>query len=123
MEQEQGHPPKLTPEQMKANRKRLIAALRAPMPKGFHWDFREVSAPHECGTAGCAIGLAMEIGLIDGEAGWPNPTMLASRLAIVTGLSHANSGRIFLAYDSEYENVKLSDVSPEMVATALEAAP
>lgn len=36
---------------------KLIAALEAPMPKGFKFDFGEVYEPHKCGTVGCAIGM------------------------------------------------------------------
>ena len=36
----------------------LARALRAPMPEGFGWDFGTKYQNDECGTVGCAMGLA-----------------------------------------------------------------
>lgn len=37
----------------------LLDVLRQPMPKDFAWDFSQVKVYRGCGTAGCALGLAM----------------------------------------------------------------
>ena len=36
----------------------LSAALRREMPRGFRWDYGCYHEPDDCGTAGCALGLA-----------------------------------------------------------------
>jgi hypothetical protein len=84
----------------------LVAALRGEMPDGFKWDFGIVLYVSECGTAGCAIGLAQVIGLVSDawdeeevaaqfgmtseqvykvffgpyKEGYPTPAMVADRL-------------------------------------------
>ncbi len=48
----------------KQNRMLLAAALRSDMPENFTWGFRNYRIEHDCGTVGCALGLAVEIGLL-----------------------------------------------------------
>jgi hypothetical protein len=106
-----------TPAQRRA---RLIAALRAPLPVGFKWDFTDISYETECGTAGCALGLAALMWpdraemLLDGTL--INDGQIAEFLDIPT----KDVERIFyLFYLYDCDN---SDVTPAMVVDALEAA-
>lgn len=43
---------------MNAHLAKLVTALRAEMPEGFTWYFGVISRPTECGSMGCALGLA-----------------------------------------------------------------
>ncbi len=103
------------------NRARLVAALRAPMPKGFTWDYAETHTKTNCGTLGCAKGLALEIGIpgIRPHHSWTVSDAL--------GLSHALGYEIFLGvatygFDPQIPR-NWSLVTPQMVADKLEAAP
>lgn len=111
-------------EQQLANRKRLIEALRAPqMPKGFTWDFGFFGARVGCGTVGCAVGLAKEIGLTS--------FVSLSKTADVVGLDYVDAAAVFspredIRYDDRHiargYGVPWEQVTPQMVADKLEAA-
>lgn len=112
----------ISPSQRDA-RKRLIAALRAEMPPRFEWNFELVYEEENCGAFGCGIGLAKRIGLID-YAGLAN-------CAEALGLAFDDAKQIFMPTDywneekgervtNDYE-VPWIDVTPQMVADALEA--
>ena len=98
-------------------RARLIEALRAPMPDNFTWDFSDIRYHTDCGTAGCAIGLAMEI--------WPNDRRIIHDYPEkFFGITENEANRIFFScgnYKFAMNDVRPEDVRPEMVADALEA--
>lgn len=102
------------------NRQRLIEALRAPMPTGFEWDFRIVYDKTDCGTAGCAIGLACEL--------WPDEkldTATTGGLANFFDLPRASDAFWTFQTAAGY-NVPshlMKDVTPQMVADKLERFP
>ena len=99
------------------NRTRLIAALRAPMPSGFRWWFPYFLVYDSCGTAGCAMGLAVTLGLMSDTDG---DELLAKKL----GLSESDVGHVFYNEseedDARFYGVAMDQVTPQMVADALE---
>lgn len=104
-----------TSEQLAA-RDRLIAAGRAPMPKGFEWDFSVIWQSGSCGTAGCMIGLAIEIGLIRDEG-----SSKITRLAEKIGITSKDAYDVFLGFYSY--DVPCDAVTPAMVADRLAELP
>lgn len=96
----------------------LIAALRAPMPKHFNWDFNTIYDEKPCGSVGCAIGLAKTIGLIDGAS--------RAELSTALGLSLFTSKAIFVPHcypdgtAEGYGDTLYEEVTPFMVADKLE---
>jgi hypothetical protein len=105
---------------------RLIAALRAPLPHAFRWDFNvicsqdyaddDVEGQHPCGTVGCALGLACQL--------WPEMR------GTFQGISDEAIGAFFgisgdAAYDVFFGDARFygpwqnDDVTPAMVADAL----
>ncbi len=105
-----------------ARRRRLIAALRGEMPAGFTWNFNKTHFRNTCGTVGCAMGLAIEIGVLRPFAGmlfaldWYEP--MAARI----GISKEDSHRIF-GMVSSYGANDPDKVTPAMVADKLEQLP
>ena len=112
------------------NRKILIDELRKiEQYRNFTWDFECILTKVDCGTAGCAIGLACII--------WPNKFQrkeVIPDLFVVTdeeimshfGMTKEEVAKIFYndEYNSEYEvfyGCYNEDVTPNMVADALEA--
>lgn len=104
---------------------KLSAALRQPMPSGYTWDFgivlQEAQSEHHCGTVGCAMGLAYQLGLVPPPEGDPTP----EEAEIIDYLSEPQFGmklsdynRIFMtAYSYGYTFAK---VTPVMVADAID---
>lgn len=100
----------------------LIEALRQQMPKGFIWDYSLGYDKRSCGTAGCALGLAVALGLLKR----PAPGIVAAYSLLkpameMFGLDDAAARRIFYSpetygFDSEDWNA----VTPMMVADELE---
>jgi hypothetical protein len=102
-----------------ALRRRVLAdALRAQMPQGHEWEFGTYLDVHECGTAGCAIGLAHllwpEAGLVEPDD-WGGDTD-DNQVAEFFGLTLEQEQTIF--YSTGYEAGW--NATPEMVADALE---
>ena len=140
-----------TPEQQHANREALITLLRNPTgteqipdayaAKGFvnarnvpvwkngdifYWAFEEeADSLPGCGTVGCALGLShSKLGL--------DPWASQQKEADFFGLFVDDCRRIFYGYQhlfygyqhpNYYGECDLRDVTPEMVADALEKAP
>jgi hypothetical protein len=101
-------------------RLRLIEALRSEMPRGFTWNFSTWHDSYGCGTAGCACGLALEIGLVPRL--WTGNTEPSTAVGRAIGL-HANTARgIFCPADPRrtYGVEYTCAVTPVMVADALE---
>lgn len=103
------------------NRAKLIAALRGKMPPRFIWDFGTVYRESDCGTVGCALGLSMDLGIIDlGRC-----SELSRALAIPGELGRGifvpvqrlGYSGIVVGYGCRY-----GDVTPQMVADKLEGA-
>lgn len=104
------------------NRGRLIAALRMEMPSNFTWAFDVTLNYADCGTVGCAMGLAREIGICT------NLGTLAIAEAI--GIARSEADEIFApndvfdweaeAYICDGYGVAWGEVTPAMVANALE---
>ena len=112
------------------NRKILIDGLRRiEKYKDFTWDFENILTKVNCGTAGCAIGLACII--------WPNkfqskeviPDLFAvtdEEIMSHFGMTKEEVAKIFYNNEgnSEYEvfyGCYNKGVTPNMVADALEA--
>jgi hypothetical protein len=102
-----------------ALRRRILAdALRAQMPKGHEWEFGAYLEVRECGTAGCAIGLAHLL--------WPEAELVEpdafdgdvddDQVAKFFGLTLEQEQLIF--YSDGYE--ARWNATPEMVADALD---
>lgn len=88
----------------------LATALRAPMPERFLWDFTYVHRPHKCGTVGCALGLAREMGLLD-----PREELITNAF----GLQYNEVARVF-GNPGHYGAETHNEVRPEQVADALD---
>lgn len=105
----------------RTNRAKLIAALRGQLPADFAWDFAMFYTPkvlpetpeHEkhCGFAGCAVGLAYHLGMIEHDD--------VDDLARAIGLSQLDTDCLL---SSSYYGLDgfLKSVTPAMVADALE---
>jgi hypothetical protein len=103
-------------------RRKLISALRGEMPEGFEWDFSVILDKGDCGTAGCALGLAYfvlpEFARLVGET--PGSIILNYfSVGRFFGLDKSQIDRIFYNHDLFY-GCKY-DITPRMVADALEA--
>jgi len=95
-------------------RARSIEALRAPMPENFEWKFDTVYKRTECGAVGCALGVAMDIGVV--------ARFTVESVAEALGLTFNDAVAIFSPYDVNYEyGVPYDEVTPAMVADKLEA--
>lgn len=89
--------------------KQLITALRSPLPDNFQWDFNSIHKPTPCGSAGCALGLAEELGL-------PNRCNRWERL---TGIPFNYLQDIF--YGNVFGGeIDYDDITPVMIADKLE---
>ncbi len=114
----------------------LAADLRAQLPPNFIWDFRQTLLNHDdcpnlfeetyhrsCGTAGCAMGYAQVL--------YSNITefnLVEEHLDLeveITDENDPNYGQteadlLFYASEKYYPGCTYSDITPQMVATALE---
>lgn len=108
------------------NRARLIEALRAEMPADYRWNFAVIHRQQSCGTVGCAIGLAIHIGLpvklspaIDSSL---DRSIAATDLAAVFGISKIDAFDIFMSTGAYTGCSRLQPwkITPAMVADALE---
>ena len=97
-----------------AARIRLIEALRAPMPAGFAWRFSNLHVPAKCGAAGCAVGLAYEIGLVDAPCCY--------KVADAIGLDRRQARKIFMPFltTRRYGTRSYGNITPAMVADKIE---
>ncbi len=95
------------------NRTILIEALRSPFPEGFGWNFNVIHRREGCGTLGCAIGLAIEIGLFDKKNNF-GPNDVEVEVVFGEGIY-----RHFSSNNNDY-GVNAKQVTPAMVADALE---
>lgn len=98
-------------------RRRLITALRQQMPDDFVWNFAKWRGQHECGTVGCACGLAVHLGI--------SKSTKIDAMAQAVGLTIDAANRVF--YPSEgwqtfrrYGVWTYAQITPAMVAAALE---
>lgn len=113
-------------------RRVLVAALRRPMPEGFGWNFDTLfrsygndgnDLPEGCGSVGCALGLASLL--------WPEeaetlPYGGDSDVADFFGITSQDVDQVF--YNGPiasgvrpYTSDNGHDITPQMVADALEA--
>lgn len=121
-------------ETVQVNRARLIEALRE-MPENFVWDLSKWREKTACKTTGCAVGLAIEIGLID-QLHWS--IVPTSVLADKIGISRDQAREIFNPatffnpattvgkftspiIEGPFKGHYFFQVTSEMVADALEA--
>lgn len=88
----------------------LEEALRAEMPQGFVWDFSVAHVEGWCGSYGCALGVAQQIGLI--------PNALTTLVEGGFGMRLKEFEAIFGAPDG-YGTSSPSAVTPIMVADEL----
>jgi hypothetical protein len=98
------------------NRRRLIDALRHELPPTFEWNFTTIATPADCGTAGCALGLAQIM--------WPHLEKAIAEdddaaVAAFFGLPKEMVDEIF--YGSDIYKCGMYEVTPGMVADAIEA--
>lgn len=99
-----------------ANLRMLADALEREMPEGWTWDFATVH--NDCGTAGCALGLAIFLGIIVHNLDAAIATAWGYREKVYFGLDGAEANRIFYEMIT-YGMGTLSDVTPAMVAAEL----
>lgn len=98
----------------------LRDALRGALPAGFAWDYSRVREPKDCGTCGCAIGLAsllfgVDDGLCDGGRFFDSATWAA-----FFGLTLQRCHQIFADADLYVDVPRMVDVTPEHVAVLID---
>lgn len=103
------------------NRRRTLAALRGLMPEGFKWAFDEIYKKTSCGTVGCAMGMMEALGIVE----IAHTGSCANALRIPKSVAYS----IFLprtdhagSCEQTYLGFPYEDVTPSMVADALERA-
>ena len=96
-------------------RKQLVEALRDPKLAEHHkWDFSAVGGATRCGSAGCAMGLARTM--------WSHLLPSSKDIEDWFGLPTAVAVDVFAdPFGRTYGGVELAEVTPLMVADALEA--
>jgi hypothetical protein len=100
--------------------RKLARLLRHGMPAQFRWDFRTIGA-EECGTHGCAIGLARAVWPEAREAMPGKAESWSREVADTFGMSHAKAYEIFFdptTYRRRWGEMHL--VTPADVADAIE---
>lgn len=105
----------------------LVRALRQEMPPKFKWNFDNILYETECGSEGCALGLAVTL--------WPQHKDVILRtnglfgpkcvIAELFGITPSDVSAVFFnngggRYGARYP--RSSKVTPHQVAAALEAA-
>lgn len=105
----------------RVNRRILIEALRGEMPEGFTWDFVPAYKRTACGAVGCALGLACELGML-------KESEVLDKETVSRTFGVAVSTDIFCSYKDQYKlsrygGLYARDVTPAMVADALEREP
>jgi hypothetical protein len=95
-------------------RRQLIAALRN-LPKEFEWNFVVARKKAECGSQGCALGLASILWPDKVHPEWPNFTAVGSQI----GLSQKATCHIMGLY-GRFAGYPRYSVTAAMVADALE---
>lgn len=110
--------------------RQLSEALRREMPPGFEWDFRDVFVRrrftllrsilglNDCGTVGCAIGLARYEGILTGIDSL-SPHGLSNGHYSLFGLSKEETALVF-ADHRFYGMPRLGYVMPCQVADAID---
>ncbi len=93
----------------------LVAALRSDMG---NWDWNFLIATNECGTAGCAIGLAATIWGRDKAGIGPNSGLDFTQISRFFGIDKYEAEQTFGSFAYGVGNA--SKVTPEMVARRLE---
>lgn len=106
-----------------ANIEKLCSALEHPeLWTGFNWTFLNIEISRPCGTAGCAIGLAKHIGIIDGA--W------AAELADALGITEdectaicipeedGETGSYCPLYGKPFKDIQPADVAAQFRALA-----
>jgi hypothetical protein len=96
-------------------RARLIEALRGNMPPNHEWNFTFSYEERGCGTAGCAIGVAIRLGIIENTHPFDRYDHIKERL----GLSDHQMS-VFRSDGAGPYGVLATAVTPGMVAEALE---
>lgn len=105
--------------------RRLSAALRGAMPKGFRWNFMVIIVDDdgdgdddgvgECGSSGCALGLASMV-LPERQ---DRPIMTIAEAAAFFDMPEEVADSIFFCADLFY-GVTLSEVTPAQVAALID---
>ncbi len=86
----------------------LALALRAPMPEGFGLDFGTKYQNDECGTVGCAMGLAKTL--------WFTSRARRSMdISAAFNISHFDVAALFVPNNLDY-----AKITPAMVADAID---
>lgn len=101
------------------NRSLLITALRA-LPEDFEWDFTDSCYKTAWGSAGCAVGLAMHLGLVSKDCDEP-----FSEMYELLGISSRTGDSIFDPAPTRPNRYRrrMDQVSATMVAQAIEKLP
>lgn len=111
----------------------LRDALRDQLPENFTWNFQYPHNQHQCGSSGCALGVAYNLGLIiiSDDAKKPSNTWMKhdELVGLHFGMSERDYIEIFLSARAYKvpgrENTRLatmmSEVTPAMVADKLDA--
>jgi len=102
-------------------RRKLCDALRGEM-RGWDWDFTSVTNTYEspqCGTAGCAIGLAIKM--------WPEAILTTNytklyrlQIAEFLGMTARQSEGCFADDLAQEYGIEMEHVTPAMVADKIE---
>lgn len=107
---------------MNAHLAKLVTALRAEMPKEFTWYFGAISVPTECGSMGCALGLA-GIVLRDDGFSLDDEKDEGTDMAEFFGMDRDLFDATFLdptTYIDHHGATSCRDVTPAMVADEIE---
>lgn len=103
-----------------ARLRQLARDLRDRMPANFAWDFAIVTRPHECGTAGCAVGLEMHLrpGFRTSVA-FSHAGLWSEKIAPYFGLDQQTAGDLFFDAGT-YGRSSMTRVKPLDVAEAID---
>lgn len=101
------------PDLSKPSLEGLSWLLRREMPKNHTWNFAISFELTECGTAGCALGVARCI--------WGTPIFRNNDPWRIFGIPHDEYKKIFHAGASSWYGVPDNCVTPTMVADRIDA--
>lgn len=93
--------------------------LRQALPENFTWDYSFIRRKNACGTAGCALGLAMET-MPDFDAFinlGPNGERSAYDAAVWFGISLE---QFIYVFHSAPAGTKVADITPDQVADRID---
>ncbi len=91
----------------------LARALRAPLPLGFTWDFGETFYWTECGSAGCAMGLAKIL--------WPEQRLRAysRELSEKFQIPEDDATKLFVPLMGS-DKLRMNEVTPTVIADVID---